>query len=320
VSDSFKTSVRTLAIIWLMIHNNMVGSAGRFLWTSGRVLDQRRFEFLLGDEADPAGVLAALDAYRTKDGVYAFGLEPDTRGPAAQPISVPSALRVLEETSSLHGTRALRICDWLAKNTAADGGVPTVLPSLSPYPHPPWLPISDEPAGDLLATGQIAGPLLRAGVEHPWLETAKGFCRDAIEHLDQTHPYEAEAAVVFLDGEPDRAWAGRQAKRVGELVRDQRIVLLDPSHPEQARLSPGYGEGEYHLPHDFAPRPNSLARTWFTSTEMDRSLRHLADNQQEDGGWPISWAQWSPTSEMEARPAATLTALLTLRAYDLLPS
>jgi hypothetical protein len=302
-----------------MIDDAVIGNAARFLWTSGRVLEQRRFEFLFGGRADPAGVLAALDAYRSQDGGYAFGLEPDVRGPAGQPISVPSALRVLAETGSLHDVQAMRICDWLAENTAADGGVPAVLPSLRAYPRPPWLPIGDEPAGDLLATGQIAGPLLRAGVKHHWLEPASGFCRHAIEQLEQTHPYEAEAAVAFLDGTPDRAWAGPQAKRLGELVRDQRIVLLDPDHPEQACLSPGYAPGEYHLPHDYAPRPDSLARTWFTDAEMDRSLRHLADSQQDDGGWPISWAQWSPTSDMEARPGMTLTALLILRVYGRLP-
>ncbi len=93
-----------------------------------------------------------------------------------------------------------------------------------------------------------------AGVEHRWLETAAAFCRDAIEQLDQTHPYEAEAAIAFLDGTPDRAWADQQARRLGELVRGQRIVLLDPDHPEQSRLAPGYAEGEYHLPHDYARR------------------------------------------------------------------
>jgi hypothetical protein len=299
--------------------DDIVGNAARFFWMSGRVLEQRRFEFLFGDGTEPAAVLTALDAYRSQDGGYAFGLEPDVKGPASQPISVPSALRVLEETGSLLGAQAVRICDWLTDRTAADGGVPAVLPSLRVYPHPPWLPISDEPAGDLLATGQIAGPLLRVGVEHGWLETATGFCRHAIEHLEQTHPYEAEAAVDFLDGTPDRPWAERQAKRLGELVRDQRIVLLDPDHPEQARLAPGYAPGEYHLPHDFASHPGSLARTWFTGAEMDRSLDHLTDGQQEDGGWPISWAQWSPTNEMEARPRVTLDALLTLRAYGRIP-
>jgi hypothetical protein len=229
---------------------------------------------------------------------------------------VPAALRVLEEAGALHGARARRLCDWLARVTASDGGVPAVLPTLRRYPRPPWLPVVDEPVGDLLATGQIAGPLLRGGIDHPWLKTAADFCRHSIEHLQQTHPYEAEAALAFLDTAPDRPWARQQAQRLGELVREQRIVLLDPDHPEQADLAPGYAPGEYHVPHDFASHPGSLARAWFTDAEMTRSLEYLAAQQQEDGGWPIRWAKWSATTEAEARPGVTLGALLTLRAYD----
>ncbi len=88
-----------------------------------------------------------------------------------------------------------------------------------------------------------------------------------------------------------------------------------PDHPERARLAPGYAPGEYHLPYDYAPRPDSLARAWFADAEVARSLDHLATAQQSDGGWPINWAQWSPTVEAEARPGVTLKALLTLRVY-----
>ncbi|MGA5700009.1 hypothetical protein [Peterkaempfera bronchialis] len=140
----------------------------------------------------------------------------------------------------------------------------------SPQYCPPWLPIPTEPAGELLATGQIAGPLLRAGVRHRWLGPATDFCRHAVERLEQTHPYEAEAAVAFLDGVPDRPWARRQARRLGELVREQRLVLLDPDRPEEARLAPGYAPGEYHLPYDFAPHPQSLAPAWFSDAELGR--------------------------------------------------
>ena len=298
--------------------DSTIEKAGRFLWASGRVLEQRRFAFLFGDETAPAGVLTALDAYRAPDGGYAYGLEPDVRGPASQPVSMIAALRVLEETGALPG-RAGPICDWLAEHTAADGGVPAVLPSLRPYPHPSWVPIPDEPVGELLPTGAIVAPLLRAGVEHPWLERAVDFCRHAVEGLRRTHPYEAEAAVAFLDAAPDRTWAIRQAVRLGETVREQRIVLLDPARPQEARLAPGYAPGEHHLPHDFAPHPDSLARAWFTDTELNRGLRHLAAGQQKDGGWPVRWAKWSPTTEVEARPSVTLAALLTLRAYDRAP-
>jgi len=136
-----------------------------------------------------------------------------------------------------------------------------------------------------------------------------------VEVLGETHAYEAEAAVAFLDGVPDRAWAARQARRLGALVREQHLVLLDPDHPEQATLAPGYAPGEYHLAYDYAPRPDSLARAWFSEAEMARSLDRLANAQQPEGGWPINWALWSPTAEAEARPGATLRALLTLRAH-----
>ncbi len=299
--------------------DSRLDDAARFLRTSGRVLEQRRFAHLFGGDGDPVGVLAALEAHRSTDGGYAFGLEPDVRGPAGQPIAVPTALLTLEEAGALDDARARSVCDWLATVAAPDGGVPVVLPSLRPYPRPPFVPVPEEgeqPVGALLSTGQIVAPLLRRGIEHPWLTAATAFCRTAVENLGDTHPYEAGAAVRFLDAAPDTAWARRAAARLGELVREQRIVLLDPARPEDARLSPGYAPGEYHLPHDYARRPDSLARAWFTDAELARSLDHLATEQQPDGGWPIHWVRWSASTESEARPGVTLQALLTLRAWD----
>ncbi|MFI6581235.1 hypothetical protein [Embleya sp. NPDC050493] len=302
----------------------MIEQAERFLWTSGRVLEQRRFAYLFGAQGaggseatgdERAGVLDALHAYRTPDGGYAYGLEPDVRGPIAQPATLRTAMPILVETDALHGAEAARLCDWTAGAATEAGGVPPAFTSLREYPHPPWLVVPDAPVAGLIPTGWIVGPLLRAGVEHPWLPQATQFCRTAVEALGTTHPYEVEAAVTFLDGLPDRAWARRQAERLGELVREQRLVLLDPAHPEQARLAPGYAAGEYHLPHDFAPRPDSLAREWFTDAELRVGLRALADARQEDGGWPLRWAEWSPTVRAEARPGITVDALVTLRAY-----
>ncbi|NUR58271.1 MAG: hypothetical protein HOV87_06190 [Catenulispora sp.] len=288
--------------------------AATFLWTSGRVLEQRRFEVLF-QKADGVGLAAALAAYRTGDGAFAYGLEPDIRGPEPQPLSVATALAVLADAGALPGPLVAPALDWTASISAPDGGVPAVLPTLARYPHPPFMPVVTDPPGTLLATGQILAPVLRAGIEHPWIDSAVRFTRREIEALGQTHPYDVEAAVSFLDATVDRAWAGAQAARLGALVREQRIVLLDPARPQDAVISPGYAPGEYHLPHDFAPRPDSLARTWFSDEEMARGLDHLAAAQEADGGWPVTWAKWSPTTELEARPGVTIRALRTLRAY-----
>ncbi|QMU76263.1 hypothetical protein GXW83_11420 [Streptacidiphilus sp. PB12-B1b] len=303
----------------------MLARATDFIWLTGRVLEQRRLAFLFAPApatgtsaagAAAAGVLAALDAYRSTDGGYAYGLEPDVRGPAGQPVALPTALRVLDQAGALDQATATRVCDWLASVTAPDGGVPAVLPSLRDYPRPPWLPVPNEPRGDLLATGPIVGLLRKNAVGHPWLERAVDFCRDAVQALDRTHPYEAQAALAFLEHAPDQAHAAEQTARLGSLVREQRLVLLDPDHPEQARPAPGYAPGEHHLPYDYAPTPQSPARAWFTDAELARGLDALAAAQEPDGGWPIRWAQWAPTTAVESRPGVTLEALLTLRAWD----
>ena len=295
--------------------DSMLARAGDFVWLTGRVLEQRRYAHLF--EGGPAaGVLAALEAYRAPDGGYAFGVEPDVRGPAAQPVALPAVLRILDRLGALEQESASGLCDWLASVSAPDGGVPAVLPTLRRYPRPPWLPVSDAPAGELLATGPIAGLLRKNGITHPWLDRATAFCVAAVRGLEQTHPYEVEAALAFLEHAPDREFAAAQTARLGALVRERRLVLLDPDHPERTPPAPGYAPGEHHLVHDYAPTPDSPARSWFTEAELARGLDELAARQQPDGGWPINWAQWAPTTAVESRPGATLAALSTLRAWD----
>src|SRR5262252_7634152 len=160
---------------------------------------------------------------------------------------------------------------------------------------------------DHIITAMPAAELTQSGAVVP-----KG---GGLAALTQTHPYQAEAAVTFLDHAPDQERVESLGTRVGQLVRDQGL-FLDPAHPEAARLAPGYAPGEFHLACDYAIRPTSVGRGWFTDAEFARSLDALAAAQQDDGGWPINWAQWSPIAASESRPAVTTLALLTLRAYD----
>ena len=160
----------------------------------------------------------------------------------------------------------------------------------------------------------MVGLLHRNEVWHAWLFRATDFCWQAVESLEKSHPYEIEAAVAFLDAAPDRPRAEAAADRLGRLVREQRLVVLDPDASDAYPVAPGYAPGEHHFPHDYARTPDSLARAWFTDEEMARSLDHLADEQQEDGGWPVRWRQWAPGTALEARPMVTIEALRTLRA------
>ncbi|MFF7971283.1 hypothetical protein [Streptomyces sp. NPDC007905] len=288
--------------------------AEQFVWLTARVLEQRLFaHHFLNGAADP--VETALDAYRNEDGGYGHALEPDLRGPVSQPLHTARALRVLDAVGRCGGQRVERVCRYLTSVSTADGALPAIHPSQRGYPVAPFVPVVEDPPSDLLATGPVVGLLHRNEVWHAWLFRATDFCWQAVESLERSHPYEVEAAVAFLDSAPDRPRAEAAADRLGRLVREQRLVALDPGRLDDYPVAPGYAPGEHHFPHDFAQSPQSLARAWFTDEEMARSLDFLAAEQQQDGGWPIRWRQWAPVPALEARPMVTIEALCTLRAY-----
>ncbi|WP_037682273.1 hypothetical protein [Streptomyces griseus] len=288
--------------------------AEHFVWLTARVLEQRLFAHLfLNGAADP--VETALDAYRNADGGYGHALEPDLRGPVSQPLHTAHALRVLDAVGRCGGQRVERVCRYLTSVSTTDGALPAIHPSQRGYPAAPFIPVVDEPPGELLATGPVVGLLHRNEVWHAWLFRATDFCWERVESLKQSHPYEIEAAVAFLDSAPDRSRAEAAADRLGRLVREHRLAALDPDDLDAYPVAPGYAPGEHHFPHDYARRPRSLARAWFTDDEITRSLDFLASEQQEDGGWPIRWRQWAPGTALEARPMVTIEALRTLRAY-----
>jgi hypothetical protein len=61
-----------------------LSAAADFLAGSARVLDRRRFE-LLFDGGDPAPVLAAVEAYRNRDGGYGWLVRDRKSGSRPQP-------------------------------------------------------------------------------------------------------------------------------------------------------------------------------------------------------------------------------------------
>ncbi|GHB01187.1 hypothetical protein ACIQRS_14395 [Streptomyces termitum] len=288
--------------------------AERFVWLTARVLEQRRFAYhFRRGGADQ--VEAALSAYLNEDGGYGHALEPDLRGPVSQPLHTAHALRVLDSIGRCGGPRVERICRYLTAVSTHEGALPAVHPSQRGYPAAPFVPVLDDPPGELLSTGPVVGALHRNQVWHAWLFRATEFCWTAVESLEKSHPYEVLAAVAFLDSAPDRSRARAAADRLGRLVRAQGLAVLDPDRPEDFPVSEGYAPGEHHFPHDYARVPDSLARDWFTDEELGRSLDFLAAEQAEDGGWPIRWRAWAPGSALEWRPVVTIEALRTLRAY-----
>ncbi|MEU3409433.1 hypothetical protein ABZ766_36535 [Streptomyces sp. NPDC006670] len=293
--------------------------AEQFIWLTARVLEQHRFAYhFLGGDADP--VDTALGSYLGEDGGYGHGLDPDLRGPLSQPLHTAHALRILDGLGRCAGRRIERLCRHLTRISTPEGALPLAVPAPRGHPVAPWLPVEDDPPGELVTTGPVVGVLHRNRIWDAWLFRATEFCWERVENLRHPHPYEVQGAVAFLDGVPERARAAAAADRLGRLVRERRLAVLDPARREEYPLSPGYAPGERLFPYDYARRPESLARGWFTDEEMRRSLDFLAAEQQPDGGWPVRRRAWAPGSTLERRPIVTIEALLTLRAYGWTPA
>ncbi len=255
------------------------------MWLTARVLEQRLFAYHFRD-GDAGPVETALDAHRNEDGGYGHALEPDLRGPDSQPLHTARALRVLDAVGRCGGQRVERMCRYLTSVSTRDGALPLVRPGGRGYPAAPFPPVVDDPPGELLATGPVVGLLHRNDVWHAWLFRATDFCWQAAESLETPHPDEVEAAVAFLDNAPDRPRAQAAADRLGRLVRERRLAVLDPDDRDTYPVSPA------------APRASTASPTTTRATRAPRArvvhgrrngplLDFLARAQEEDGGWPL---------------------------------
>lgn len=289
-----------------------LSAAVAFVATHGRILERRRLDMLVHG-ADPAGVLAALDAYRNADGGYGWGLEPDLRAPESQPAAAMHALEVLEQVAPAATPRAAELCQWLDANSLGDGGLPFALPISDPAGCAPWWLDPDTTASSLQMTAQVAANAHavarhdRAVAEHPWLGRATRWCLEAIAGLDEaTHAYELLFAVRFLDAiaevEPD---ATPLLDNVGRYLPDDGVVPVQ-----------GGAAGEVLRPLDFAPRPTGAARRLFPDGVVDDELRRLAARQQPDGGWTVEFVSSSPAAALEWRAYATVDAVELIRRHQ----
>jgi hypothetical protein len=292
--------------------------AEQFLWISARVLERLRFEHLF--RAGPREpVLSALDAYRNRDGGYGHAIEPDFRGPVSQPLGALSALGVLDEVAACDASHVAGLLGHLTEISAADGGVPNVLPNAGAYPRAPWWQPSPLPtSGCLLPTAALAGLAHKHRLRHAWLERATDYCWRAIEELfgrvrvaasdDRLArlqaAYEARSVVTFLDHVPDRTRATQQAEALGRVLLQAKLINLEPD-----------ANAEAAQPLDFAASPKSVACSWFSEGLLARHVDALIDSQASDGGYVVPWLIWTPITGLEWRGIQTFERLKTLHAY-----
>jgi hypothetical protein len=278
-----------------------LAAAEQFLLREGRLLERRGFELRYRD-GSAAAVFAALIPYRNDDGGFGNALESDIRGRSSQPVPLERALELLDEIDVFDSEVVAAGCDWLSSVSTDEGGVPFVLETVEDGPHAPWW----EPTGKayINPTAGIAGVLYKRGVDHPWLEGATAFCWTALERdFESIGPDDAVSILAFLEHVPDRERADAMFERLGKRILD-KLVALDPG-----------ASGYVKSPLEYAPQPGRLGRRLFDDATIDAHLDAVAEKQQEDGGWPITWEPPSAAAVSEWRGFVTLRVLGVLDDY-----
>lgn len=285
----------------------MLAKARDFVLRNARLLERRRFAALF-DGGPAQGVVRALAAYQNEDGGFGNALEPDKRDPASQPVDVQFALETMDAAGAFDRALALRACDFLQRVATEEGGVPFALPSVMDHPHAPWWETGPNPPANLNPTAAILGVLFKHRIEHGWIGPATAFCWEAIGRIDRTEFHELMPVLAFLEHVPERARAQKAMASVLERIAAPGAVEFDPA-----------AGGYVHMPLEWAPTPRSPCRKLFTDTQIAAHLAALAAQQQDDGGWPISWDTVGPGVTLEWRGIRTVGALATLTAYGCVP-
>jgi hypothetical protein len=286
--------------------DDIFAAGDRFILNHARLLERRLFATcFLGQPA--THVIDALRGYQNDDGGFGHALEPDKRCPASLPIDVETAFQALATANVVDSEMVSRACDFLARTAAdagAGGGVPPAFPVIEGFPRAAhWTEWTFEPG--LNPTAGLVGLLYQLGVDHPWREAGAAYCWSKLESGEL--PSDAHAlseTLIFLDQVPDRERADRIAAVLAANLGDIAMFHLDPD-------AEGYGL----TPLAIAPRADSRWRSLFTQAQIDGHLDRLTTDQQDDGGWPITWEPPSAAAVSEWRGVVTLGALRTVTSY-----
>jgi hypothetical protein len=276
-----------------------------FITANARLLDRRRMELAVG-AGDPEATLAVLAGYRNADGGFGWGLEPDSRAPASQPVAALHAFEVFEEVLPLTSPLAVGLLDWLDAIALPGGAVPFARPEGASAGSAPMWGSADTTSPSLHMTAVVLGIAHRvarhdpAVAAHPWLRRATDWARTEIAALDgPRQAIEFRYVLALLDAldardELERLWA---------YVPTDGTMAVTGGKPDEAMR-----------PLDFSPEPDRPIRRLLDAQTIEADLDRLEAEQHEDGGWDVDWTHWSPAGGLEWRGWATVRAVRILRA------
>ncbi|MCQ6557494.1 hypothetical protein [Paenibacillus mendelii] len=280
-----------------------VEKAANFIWSNGRLLERRIFEYFFYG-GSKSSVLDAMKAYQNEDGGFGHALEPDLRTPESQPLYVEFGLRTLYDAKIQDADLAFKVCDYVSRHADLNQGIVTITASSGSYPRAEhW----NNPQSELASFSRltsIVGLLQWQGIQHPWLEQAVDICLSDISSTRYKDSHTLLNAFCLLESLPQTDDTQMiYTKLSDELYQADFFCLEAPSRT--------YGL----TPLDFSPASDSYCRRIFSDKIIQDHLEALESQQEEDGGWPILWEPPGEMARLEWRVCRTLRSLITLASY-----
>ena len=110
------------------------------------------------------------------------------------------------------------------------------------------------------------------------------------------------------------AFAFQALDAAGRPEADALVRTLGARIPEDGRMKVvGGSPDEYMRPLDFTPLPGGPVRRLFDPTVIEAELDRLEGQQEDDGGWRVDFASYSPAAELEWRGHMTVKVLALLK-------
>lgn len=297
--------------------DEIIEKAQQFIYRNGRLLERRWMEHLFKGGSKVA-VIDALRAYQNEDGGFGHALEPDIRDPHSQPVPTETALHIMDGLGLFDSSIISGILRYLEGITQPGGGFPRALRSVNHYPHAPWWTTERDDSASMNPTGNIVALLLKQqsvplaqsadeGRCPQWLADTINFIWRNIGNIGRTDYHDLIQAVNFLEQASDRPRAEALQAQVDSWLLAPGVIEYNSN-----------AEGYVHKVLDWAPVRSSYCYKLINSTDQEAIPRHLEAliaEQEEDGGWPISWEPPSQAALLEWRSYVTVQRLLTLQSY-----
>lgn len=291
-----------------MADKDVMALARTYLYANSRLIDRRRFEYHFEGGSKQA-VIDALRVYQNPDGGFGQALEPDIRCPNSQPVPTEMALQIMDDIDAFDPSILEGIIRYLRDITLPDGGFPFVFRSASNYPHAPWWKTERDDVASINPTGTIIGLLYKQKAvtsfyTEDWFQRTVAYVWRTLEHERPSGYHDCMQWIEFLRHTPEQDCAKHYLAIVDEWLQTPGTIERDP-----------YAQGYVHKVLDWAPAPGSYAGKFVTDEEIRLHMQAIVGQQQDDGGWSISWPAVGSGAEAEWRGWLTVDRLKTLRAY-----